>query len=395
MLVGGLASAQDAWYRVKISVPDEATMSRVLDSDLRILDCVPARDHVDAVIGPGEAFKLVRLGLRYEYERQIPPPTPGVPGLAASGTANFQAEDYRTRYFNADEIIAFFETLRSQHPTYVTRRTIGTSINGETMYAYRLGRPIRTGAKPEASFVILGLQHAREWVSGSVIMHVAKKTVEGLTTPQSTPFLTNQLVWIVPITNPDGYRYTWTNDRYWRKNRRNTGSGFFGVDLNRNWSVGWGGNNGSSGSRGSETYRGTAAFSEPETANVRDFVATLERVRGMIDFHSYSQLVLWPWGYQTSQPPTRNVLEPLAVKMVNSMNFGARYSQGQTATTLYIASGVAPDFMYETYNRAPSYTIELRDEGQFGFELPPSQISPTQDEAWAAFKVMLTELPGY
>ena len=66
---------------------------------------------------------------------------------------------------------------------------------------------------------------------------------------------------IIPIVNPDGYRYTWNSFRMWRKNRRNNGNGSYGVDLNRNWAVGWGGG-GSSGNPVSNPYRGTGPFSE-------------------------------------------------------------------------------------------------------------------------------------
>ncbi len=100
-------------------------------------------------------------------------------------------------------------------------------------------------------------------------------------------------IFILPSVNPDGYEHTWTTARLWRKNRRDNGNGTFGVDPNRNWGFQWG-RGGASTDPASETYRGTAAFSEPETQPLRDFFYAHPNIVGHMDYHSYSQLLLWP-----------------------------------------------------------------------------------------------------
>src|SRR5207248_1728560 len=95
---------------------------------------------------------------------------------------------------------------------------------------------------------------------------------------------------------------TWSSNRLWRKNRRNNLDGNYGVDLNRNWGYQWGGL-GSSSSTSSDIYRGTGAFSEPETQALRDFITARPNTVLSFDLHSYSQIILEPWAYDFSLPP--------------------------------------------------------------------------------------------
>jgi carboxypeptidase T len=108
--------------------------------------------------------------------------------------------------------------------------------------------------------------------------------------------------WVAPMVNPDGHEYSRTEDRWWRKNRRPNPDGSFGVDPNRNYGYLWGTLDVSTSSHvpSDETYVGPHAFSEPETRAMRDLIAG-ERFRGVITYHSFSQLILYPWGY-TAQP---------------------------------------------------------------------------------------------
>lgn len=112
------------------------------------------------------------------------------------------------------------------------------------------------------------------------------------------------------MVNPDGYEFSHTNDRLWRKNRGK--NGFIrcvGVDLNRNYGYQFGGV-GTSNSRCSEIYRGPSAFSEPETlAQKQFFDNTKESFHAFLTFHSYGQYILYPWGYNTAVPPDHKDLE--------------------------------------------------------------------------------------
>src|SRR3712207_5937894 len=104
------------------------------------------------------------------------------------------------------------------------------------------------------------------------------------------------------MVNPDGHEYSRTQDRLWRKNRRRNPDGSIGVDPNRNYGYMWGTLNVSTSSHvpRDDTYVGPRAFSEPEIRAVRNLVAR-ELFAGVLTYHSYSQLILFPWG-STSKP---------------------------------------------------------------------------------------------
>jgi murein tripeptide amidase MpaA len=232
--------------------------------------------------------------------------------------------------------------------------------------------------------LINGTQHAREWLSTMATTCVADRLVRHYDDDKAIrDFVDTTELWVVPVVNPDGYQYTWAGDRYWRKNRRDR----YGVDLNRNFSVAWGGS-GASRSRDSETYRGEYAFSEPETSALRDLVKR-EGIALHIDFHTYSQLILYPWGYTGT--PTKDHARFAAVgdRMASAMfaTHETHYKLMQSVE-LYPAAGTMSDWMYGEA-QAQSFTIELRPaaswgRGRNGFVRPPEEIRPTCDEAFAA-----------
>jgi len=208
------------------------------------------------------------------------------------------------------------------------------------------------------------------------------------TNPTVKSILDKVQFYIIPIVNPDGYLYTWNTSpssaRLWRKNRRQNQGGSYGVDLNRNWDDHWGGE-GSSGTPTSETYRGTAPFSEPETKVTSAFILANGPFAGYIDFHAYGQLILRPYGWTRTLPPDAPVQKAVGDHMsaVIQQVHGVYYTS-EPANQLYITSGSSDDWCYGVAKVLLSYTIELRDTGRYGFQLPASQILPTGQESWAA-----------
>jgi hypothetical protein len=147
-------------------------------------------------------------------------------------------------------------------------------------------------APERANVLFLATHHAREWIATAVAM----KLIRWLADSAGMAVATHD-VWVIPVENPDGYQYSFTNDRYWRKNRRPNADGTFGVDPNRNYPAFWGvDDRGSSGVQFAETYRGASAGSEPETQAVMAFHA-VHRPVVAISYHSYSGLILYPWGF--------------------------------------------------------------------------------------------------
>ncbi len=396
-VLGSFAFGQSGWNRYRVYVRDARAAQVLTDSSVGLFSEQVQVGTTDVYIGPNEMYKLWALGMPFKWVSSLPRPDAWAP------LANEDGSDYRNEYFNMDSILSFYEGIRAQYPWMVSRRAIGTTINGETTYAYAIfNQVVQEVPIPPKNIVFTFGVHAREWISPAVGMHVFKKLAETLVTEESafTLRLTDKVgVWFVPVQNPDGYRYTWNNNRMWRKNRRNNGNNVFGVDLNRNYEKAWGGQ-GSSGTPSSETYRGTAPWSEPETRNVRDHVlgvagvwGGLPNVAAYIDFHSYGQDILWAWSYTTAAPPDAALLAQVGNAMRAGIiaGGGPAYTAGQGSTTLYIASGTSKDWFYDRY-RVPSYTIELRDTGQSGFLLPPAQITPTQDDGWNAFVKLVEQV---
>jgi hypothetical protein len=198
-------------------------------------------------------------------------------------------------------------------------------------------------------------------------------------------------VFVFPVINPDGYLFSWSTNRLWRKNRRLNSGGSYGVDLNRNWGFQWGGQ-GASTQQSSETYRGTAAFSEPETRAYRDWATPRTNIAAHLDIHAYSELVLWPWGY-TSTPSTQETsFGRVGAVMHDAIQAveGRDYLVGPVYTTIYPASGGVCDWAFGSLGQL-SYCVEVRDTGTYGFVMPPEEILPNVRENFAGALVMMEE----
>jgi carboxypeptidase T len=290
-----------------------------------------------------------------------------VPGMTDNWFDEFR--DYRA-------ITARMEELAALAPDRVKMEAIGTSIENRPIWALKIGN----GKTP---MLINGTQHAREWIASMTAICIADRAVrEDERDLRLKAFLERTTLWVVPVVNPDGYQYSWSTNRYWRKNRR----GGYGVDLNRNWSVAWGGD-GSSKNERSDIYRGEYPFSEPETVALRD-LAKREKIAIHVDFHTYGQLLLYPWDYTRKPPPDRDRYAGIGDRMASAIHAEHQsHYKLMSGADLYPAAGTMSDWFYGELN-AFSYTIELRPRGGSGFVLPPDQIKPTCDEALAGMLEM-------
>ena len=123
---------------------------------------------------------------------------------------------------------------------------------------------------------------------------------------------------IVPLANPDGYEYSHTHDRMWRKNRvSNPGSSCKGVDLNRNFAKGYG--IGASNNPCTDVYKGTRPFSEKESIAIRDYIQSTRNIRAAVSIHSYGNYLFYPWGFKNTQHPRRRQLTSLAKSVQKSI----------------------------------------------------------------------------
>jgi hypothetical protein len=191
-------------------------------------------------------------------------------------------------------------------------------------------------------------------------------------------------IWIAPCINPDGFVYVENNHppdwwNWWRKNRRDNGDGFFGVDLNRNYGYQWGADStGSSGHTSSNLYRGTAPFSEPETQAVRDFADAREFVV-WLSYHCYGNLLLYPWAYYPGYTTDHAIYKEMGERMTAANG----YFPGNVAMgAIYLVNGGSDDWGWgDDSNRAPiySFTPEVGTFDEGGFGAPDSLIGPYFD----------------
>jgi len=287
-------------------------------------------------------------------------------------------------YHSLEDIYTWLHDLESRCD-YCQLESIGQSHEGQDMLVMKVCKG-GCGSKP-AMWIDSGI-HAREWIAPATGTWMLNELV---TNEAAHPELTEHLDWyFLPSHNPDGYRKSRDHDRMWRKTTtKYSGNMCEGTDANRNWDFHWD-EGGASDSSCSQTYHGPKAFSEVEARNVRDFV--LAR-KGQIKFyqtlHSYSQLILFPWGYTTSHAPGYEAMLSLANKGNSALHsvHHKTYEAGCIPCVLYTASGTSLDWALGVAGIPYVYSIELRDTGHYGFLLPPSQIVPTSEEVWAFHKV--------
>ncbi|KAM3965856.1 carboxypeptidase B [Aphomia sociella] len=290
------------------------------------------------------------------------------------------------RYHRLNIIYDFIDELERDYPAICTVTVIGKSVEGRDIKMLTI-----SNSDAQNSAVWLdGSIHPREWITTSVVSYIADALVKNFKKLSSS--ITNKDWHIVPVLNPDGYEYTHTHDRMWRKNRA-CYSGQYGVDLNRNFSYGWGNNDdeGSSDEPNNVFYRGPAPFSEPETVAVRDTIlSSTTPFKVFLSFHSYFELIIFPWGYKGDPcPDYLKLLEGGAV-MARAIYdcTGMTYKVGSTKDMTYFACGTSIDWSYAIAKIPYSYMIELRSK-KHKFRLPKDQISDTCLEVWNAVKSLM------
>lgn len=221
-------------------------------------------------------------------------------------------------YFTYAAMSAAMLDLQTSYPTLVSRINLGNSTNGTPIYAVKISDNVSVDETTEPEVLYTGLQHAREAISGTSLIFFMQYLTENYATNDAVKrLLDNRQLYIIPCVNPDGYLYNYSSPNptsgggLWRKNRRSTGGGNFGVDLNRNWGIDWGNCAGASSSCGSsslssDVYYGPSAFSEVETQRVRDFVYT-RRFVAAIDQHCSGSYYSLPYGRPSLHPVMNTV----------------------------------------------------------------------------------------
>lgn len=343
-----------------------------------------AKDLEQKFLGEGIDFYVVTDDLQtwVDKERQENPPDTALAG---------RQRDFRLdMYHTFDAISAYIDTVGTRYSGIASVQTLGTTYEGNPIKGLKIGS---NGYNKPVIWMDAGI-HAREWVAPATAVYIINNLVNGYEKDPEITQLVNKFDWyIFPVVNPDGYKFTWTVNRMWRKNRSvGTRANFFcrGTDPNRNFDSMFGGAS-TSGDPCSEIYRGESAFSEIESRAIRDGVLALQnRLKAYFSIHAYSQLWMTPYGYTRDYPPhysqQMNALRLAATAI--QRRHGQAYRYGTIANTIYPATGSSVDWVHDKANVKYSFALELRDTGRQGFMLSNNFIIPNSEENWDGIKAV-------
>jgi carboxypeptidase T len=371
VLVAGMAAPSNAdsgRYLLEVTANTSAERTQVAQIGVDVLGATKLTTiSVVADKAQYRALQATGLPLRYvgDFEQQLKSlgkvdfadPQPG-----QIGTQDFPSG--YTGYHNYAEMTAELQQTVRDHPALASLRSIGKSYQNRDIWALKVSDNVATDeSEPEVIFTCN--QHAREHLTVEQCLQIIKRYTDNYATPAIKNLVDSREIWFVPMVNPDGVEYDIATGSFrgWRKNRQGNG-----TDLNRNWGYKWGCCGGSSGSSTSDTYRGTAAFSAPETTVIKNFVDSrviggVQQIKTNIDFHSFSELVLWPFGYTTANTaPGLDATEERAFRTLGQQMAATNGYTPEQASDLYITDGSIDDWMWGQH-KIWSYTFEMYPSG--------------------------------
>ncbi len=357
-------------YLVRIPYKAPAQVRMLEENGIRVLHVSP-RGYIDAAAREQDLTFLFSLGYGISViassDMSLASPTLG-PNLGL--------------YHTYAEMESTLTALESAHPGLAKVEVLGTSHEGRFVYGLKISDNVSVD-EGEPEVLIVGNHHARELMSLEIPLKLAQYLLANYGSDSTVTYLVdNREIFIVPSANPDGHAYVEANHSgawwsWWRKNRRDNGDGTYGVDLNRNYGYNWGYDNfGSSPYTSSEVYRGPSAFSEPETQAIRD-LAQNHSFKLALSYHSYGELLLYPWGYAFAYTPDHALFLALADSLTSTNGY---YPGNPAMGAIYITNGDTDDWAYGddvNKNSFPSFTVEVNSDAEGGFAPPDTLIDPT------------------
>ncbi|KAI8958801.1 zinc carboxypeptidase A [Daldinia sp. FL1419] len=316
-------------------------------------------------------------------------PSGGYPTLDDDGVPDLSWFD---SYHAYDDHIRYWADLQSSFADNSELIQVGSSFEGRLIQGIHLWGSDGKDSKPAVFFN--GNVHAREWITSVVVEYLLYQIITGYKNDTAIQAVLDSYdFYVLPVVNPDGFVYSQTTNRLWRKNRQtrdNTTA--VGTDINRNWSVGFGGE-GSSNNPSSETFSGYQPGDAPETAALMDFAQALASDKGIklyIDWHSYAQVILLSYGYTCDSFP-KNIDHQISLAGETAARIAQPYNTtfdyGPGCLVLYQSSGNGRDYMTDAAGAEFGWGIELRSTS-YGFVLPADQILPISVEIWEGMKYL-------
>jgi murein tripeptide amidase MpaA len=333
--------------------------------------------------------RRVDLAVALAFALAVSTATSLVGAAPAAATAPADFPSYDSGYHTYAEMVTEINAAQTAHPDIVQVRSIGKSYQGRDIWVAKVSDNVGTDEnEPEVMFD--SMTHAREHLSLEQDLALLRWLTDGYgTDSRITDIVNTREIWIVFMVNPDGAEYDLTGSPYrsWRKNRQpNAGTTAIGTDVNRNYGYHWACCGGSSSSKSSPTYHGSAAFSTPEARVIRDFMASRriggrQQIRTAITFHTAGQQILWPYGYtKTDVPGDMNAEDHAALVALGKKMAASNGYTAMQSSSLYVTDGDEIDwaygregiFMY-TMELYPSHSLVSSDAR---FYPPDEKIAP-------------------
>ena len=311
-----------------------------------------------AVLTPAQYAMVIKLGVKVLRDTQA------------------VKRGYDPKYRTYTQMVNNLRGLAAKRPDLAEVVDAGDSWEKTQRKADRDIVALHIGKKGKGQPVVLyaGCHHARELVTPEMVLKMAQHLIDGYgVDPEVTGLVDTRDIWLVPMVNPDGHAIAEKGQNQ-RKNTNTVtgGKSRIGVDLNRNYGGPQWSQVGSSGSPESDTFHGAAGFSEPETAAMRDLMRKIKPTY-LLTFHSYSNIVLWPWGYTDAPPPDRRL--ELVGKKLGELS---GYDAGQSGPALYPTAGDDTDWAFAELGTL-AYTVEIGGWSD-GFDPPYSKVAKFWDE---------------
>ena len=362
-------------HLVEVAIRDARYLARLLRLDLDLASChapeagtkqveVVATDgDIDRLRRAGFKFRVVTRNLEDHYEREMKRLSLGQPDTLTPPLG----QGAMGGHYTLAQMVAILDSFALKHPKICAKKvSLGKSIEGRDIWMVKISDNVGVNEnEPEVFYD--ALHHAREPLSMEATLLFMDELLDGYgKDPEATFIVDERELYFVPCVNPDGYEYNRSirpnGGGMWRKNRRNNGNSTFGVDLNRNYATGWTApNGGNSTNSGSNVYRGTKAFSEPETLAIDNF-ARLHKFVQVNSCHTYTEVLLQPWGYKSGLTANSADYARLGRQLLAKNNM----RQGAASTILYIAAGTALDHHHAAHG-SYSWTPELGKSSEGGF----------------------------
>lgn len=410
LLILTITSPAEIYKKVQIYFTDRTELREILRSDLDIDHAeVQSDNSIIVFLSSTEYRRLLDHGYRhkvliedwqnYYLNRQkmtaLEKQAQLQQSAASYGVTSFKFGSMGG-FYTFDEIVAELDSMRIHYPNIISEKiSIGQSIEGRDLWMVKISdNPDQDEEEPQVCFD--ALMHAREGASMATVMYFMNYLLENYGRDSVVTYLiNNREMYFLPCLNPDGYEYNRqispNGGGMWRKNRRDNGDGSYGVDLNRNFPVAWNWDDSGSSSDGfDETYRGTTALSEPEAFYFAEFIKS-KSIRTHFNYHTYSNIILYPWSYIPDPTPDADMFLEYARDMSksNGYNFGGGDAIG------YFANGTLSDWMYGEQaekDKIFSFVVEVGTSDD-GFWAAQDRIIPLA-EANIGSNLYLSWLPG-